>query len=391
MTRVFKSLGVAAVVAALIVSVKLASVAVAGQAPPRTAWGEPDLQGIWTNEFDVPLQRAARYGNREFLTDEEQAELDEQRAALLGRDRRVERGTELDVAGAYNAVFTSMKRTGRRTSLIVDPPDGRIPPTTPEARQKAAADREFRLALLRSTDTCKNKSPACAGGTYDPTPSPRRAEVLSRYNTARMNRHNGPEDGSLADRCMSGGIPEFGTGFGGSFRRIVQTPGGISIFYDVGQGQGFQRNIVMNGSPHLPSSVRQWFGDSRGRWEGGTLVIDVTNFSSKTDFMGSRENLHMVERWTRTGPNTLEYAVTIEDPTVWTLPWTVKEEFTKQNEKENRIYYEPRCHEGNYGFPALLLAARLAEKEHAERRGPHPATKDNATDFVGVEENPLGR
>jgi len=391
MTRLFKFLGAAAAIAAVIVAVKLASVAVAGQAPPRTAWGEPDLQGIWTNEFDVPLQRAARYGNREFLTDEERAEVDKQRAALLGRDRRVERGTELDVAGAYNAVFTSMKRTGRRTSLIVDPPDGRIPPTTPEARQRAAADREFRLALLRSTDTCKNKSPACAGGTYDPTPSPRRAEVLSRYNTARMNRHNGPEDGSLADRCMSGGIPEFGTGFGGSFRRIVQTPGGISIFYDVGQGQGFQRNIVMNGSPHLPSSVRQWFGDSRGRWEGDALVIDVTNFSSKTDFMGSRENLHMVERWTRTGPNTLEYGVTIEDPTVWTRSWTVKEEFTKQNEKENRIYYEPRCHEGNYGFPALLLAARLAEKEHAERRGPHPATKDNATDFVGVEENPLGR
>jgi hypothetical protein len=391
MTRLFTSLGVAAAVAAVIVSVKLAPVTVAGQAPPRTAWGEPDLQGIWTNEFDVPLQRAARYGNREFLTDQEQAELDQQRAALLGRDRRVERGTELDVAGAYNAVFTSVKRTGRRTSLIVDPPDGRIPPTTPEARQRAAADREFRLALLRSTDTCKNKSTACAGGTYDPTPSPRRAEVLSRYNTARMNRHDGPEDGSLGDRCMSGGIPEFGTGFGGSFRRIVQTPGGIAIFYDVGQGQGFQRTIVMNGSPHLPSHVRQWFGDSRGRWEGDTLVVDVTNFSSKTDFMGSRENLHLVERWTRTGPNTLEYGVTIEDPTVWTRPWTVKEEFTKQNEKENRIYYEPRCHEGNFGFPALLLAARLAEQAHAERRGPHPATKDNATDFVGVEENPLGR
>ncbi len=391
MTRLFKSLGVAAVIAAVIVSVKLAPVTVAGQAPPRTAWGEPDLQGIWTNESDIPLQRATRYGNREFLTDEERAELDQQRAALLGRDRRVERGTELDVAGAYNAVFTSMKRTGRRTSLIVDPPDGRIPPTTPEARQRAAADREFRLALLRSTDTCKNKSTACAGGTYDPTPSPRRTEVLSRYNTARMNRHDGPEDGSLGDRCMAGGIPEFGTGFGGSFRRIVQTPGGISIFYDVGQGQGFQRTIVMNGSPHLPSHVRQWFGDSRGRWEGDTLVIDVTNFSPKTDFMGSRENLHLVERWTRTGPNTLEYGVTIEDPTVWTRPWTAKEEFTTQNEKENRIYYEPRCHEGNYGFPALLLAARLAEKAHAERRGPHPATKDNATDFVGVEENPLGR
>ena len=155
---------------------------------------------------------------------------------------------------------------------------------------------------------------ACDGGKYDPTPSPRRAELPPRYNTARINRHDGPEDGALADRCLTGGLPEFGTAFGGSFRRIVQTPGGIAMFYDVGQGQGWQRNIVMNGSPHLPANIRQWYGDSRGHWEGNTLVIDVTNFSPKTDFQGSRENLHLVERWTRTGPSTLEYVVTIEDP-----------------------------------------------------------------------------
>ncbi len=176
-----------------------------------------------------------------------------------------------------------------------------------------------------------------------------------------MNRHDGPEDGSLADRCLTGGLPEFGTAYGGSFRRIVQTPGGISMFYDVGQGQGWQRNIVMNGSPHLPANIRQWYGDSRGHWEGNTLVIDVTNFSPKTDFQGSRENLHLVERWTRTGPNTLEYAVTIEDPTVWTRPWTVKQEFTKQSDQENKIYYEPRCVEGNYALPALLRAARMED------------------------------
>jgi hypothetical protein len=110
----------------------------------------------------------------------------------------------------------------------------------------------------------------------------------------------------------------------------VQTPGRISIFYDVGQGQGWQRNIVMNGSPHLPANVRQWYGDSRGYWKSNTLVIDVTNFSPKTDFQGSRENLHLVERRTRTAPSTLEYEVTIEDPTVWTRPWTVKEEFTRR-------------------------------------------------------------
>jgi len=229
----------------------------------------------------------------------------------------------------------------------------------------------------------------CAGGKYDPTPSPRRAEAPPRYNTGRINRHDGPEDGSLQDRCLTLGLPEFGSAYGGSFRRIVQTPGGISIFYDVGQGQGWQRNIVMDGRPHLPASIRQWYGDSRGRWEGNTLVIDVTNFSPKTDVLGARENLHLVERWTRTGPNTLEYVVTAEDPTVWTRSWTAKLEFTKQSEQENRIYYEPRCLEGNYGHPALLLGARLEELAYAEGRGPHPATKDNATDFVGVEDDPF--
>jgi hypothetical protein len=315
--------------------------------------------------------------------------LDKERAALLGRDKRVERGTELDVAGAYNSVFMSMKRTGARTSLVVDPPNGRIPPLTPEAQKIAAADREFRLALLQSTETCKSKSVACAGGNYNPTPSPRRAERPARYNTARMNRHDGPEDGALPDRCLTGGLPEFGTAYGGSFRRIVQTPGGISMFYDVGQGQGWQRNIVMNASPHLPANIRQWFGDSRAHWEGNTLVIDVTNFSPKTDFRGSREKLHLVERWTRTSPTTLEYEVTIEDPTVWTRPWTVKQELTKQTEQENRIYYEPRCVEGNYAFPSMMLAARRDDLAFAQGQGPDPATKDNATDFVGVEDDPL--
>ena len=400
-TRLLKLIGVAAVSMAVLVCLKPAEVAVADQASTpsvtapatapvaKTPWGEPDLQGIWTDESDTPLQRPAKYANQEFFTEAQRAELDKERAALLGRDRRVEPGTELDVAGAYNAVFLSLKRTGTRTSMIVDPPDGRIPAKTREAQKIAAADQEFRLALLQATETCKTKSVACNGGKYDPKPSPLRAELPSRYNTARMNRHDGPEDGSLMDRCLPAGLPEFGTAYGGSFRRIVQTPGGISMFYDVGQGQGWQRNIVMNGSPHLPASIRQWFGDSRGHWEGNTLVIDVTNFSPKTDILGSRENLHLVERWTRTGPTSLEYVVTIEDPTVWTRPWTVKQEFTKQSDQENKTYYEPRCVEGNYALPSLLLAARLEDLAFAEGRGPDPATKDNATDFVGVEENPL--
>jgi hypothetical protein len=354
----------------------------------KTPWGEPDLQGIWTDESDTPLQRSPKFANQESFTEAQRAELDKERSALLRRDKRVERGTELDVAGAYNALFTSQKRTGLRTSLIVDPPNGRLPTMTPEAAKMAAAEREFRLALLQSTATCKSKSVACAGGKYDPTPSPRRAELPPRYNTQRMNRHDGPEDHSLPDRCLTIGLPEFGAATG-SFRRIVQTPGGISIFYDVGQGQGWQRNIVMNGSPHIPATIRQWYGDSRGHWEGDTLVIDVTNFSPKSDYLGARENLHLVERWRRTGPKSLEYVVTIEDPTVWTRPWTAKQEFTRQSDEENRLYYEPRCVEGNFGLPGLLRGARLEEIAFAEGRGPDPATKDGATDFVGVEDDPL--
>jgi len=354
----------------------------------KTPWGEPDLQGIWTDETDTPLQRSPRYANQGFFTAAQREELDRQRSALLRRDKRVERGTELDVAGAYNGLFQSYKHTGIRTSLIVDPPNGRIPSMTPEAQKIADADRQFRLALLQATETCKLKSVACSGGKYDPTPSPRLADPPPRYNTARMNRHDGPEDGALADRCLTGGLPEFGAPTG-SFRRIVQTPGGISIFYDVGQGQGWQRNIVMNGSPHLPSSIRQWYGDSRGHWEGNTLVVDVTNFSAKTNYQGSSQNLHLIEHWTRTGPTSIEYVATIEDPTVWTRPWTVKQEFTRQSEEANRFYTEPRCIEGNYGHPGLMRGARAEEIAYKEGRGPHPATKDNATDFVGVEDDPL--
>ena len=230
---------VVAAAATAVVSMSIDRISVQGQAASavalKTSWGEPDLQGIWTDEFDTPFQRPAKYANQEFFTDAQREELDKQRLALLNR-----RATERELAGAYNlAVFTSVKHVGMRTSLIVDPPNGQVPPLTLVAQKATVAEREFRLALLQATETCKNKLPACNGGKYDAAPSPRLAELPPRYSTARINRYDGPEDGGLGDRCLTLGLPEFGTAFGGSFRQIVQTAGGISMLYDVGQGQGW--------------------------------------------------------------------------------------------------------------------------------------------------------
>ncbi len=382
-------IGVAAVILAVAVLLKLTALPVAAQAAtttaktgaaakvgpaPKTPWGEPDLQGIWTDEREIPLQRPAQYANRAFLTDAEIAALDKQRAKSKRANRtRPKRGTVQDVAGAYDSVFNTLKHTGRRTSLIVDPPDGRIPPFTPEAEERRDAIREFEVALLQATDICKNNLAECAGGNYGPA-SPRRAEPSPFYGgTGFRNRANGPEDRSLGERCVGGALPEF-SNVNGFFRRIVQAPGVVSMFHDSGQGQGWHRSIPVTGGPHLPQHIRQWWGDSRGLWEGNTLVIDVTNFTAKTDFQGSRENLHLVERFTRLDANTLEYVVTVEDPTTWTRPWTVKQELTKQSDQTNRVYYEPRCHEGNYGMAGLLIGARADERAFTEGRGPDPAT-----------------
>ena len=350
-----------------------------GQNPPgtaqKTAWGEPDLQGIWTDPYETPLQRPAQFGDREFFTEEERAELDRLRAGLLRRDARAEHGTERDVSGAYNAVFQSVQPTGKRTSLIVDPPDGRLPALTPEAEKRNQAEREYRLALLQATETCKNQEPECAGGKYGP-PSPRRAEMPPLYNTVAKNRNDHPEDRSRSERCMAAVLPDFG-----GYRRIVQAPKSVAILYDTGQGQGWQRVIPVDAGPHLPSSIRLRFGDSRGRWEGDTLVVDVTNFSPSFSYLDSRENRHLVERWTRADSSTIQYSVTVEDATTWTKPWTARQELIRQDERANRIYYEPRCHEGNYGLPAMLLGARTEERAFAAGEGPDPATNDTTIGF----------
>ena len=149
----------------------------------------------------------------------------------------------------------------------------------------------------------------------------------------------------------------------------MQTPGGISIFYDVGQGQGWQRNIVMNGSPHLPDSIRQWYGDLRGHWEGNTLVVDVTNFSPKTDFRGARENLHLVERWTRTAPTSSNIGHGRRSDRV-DAAMDRQGRFQQAERRGERIDYEPRCIEGNMGLPGMLHGWPMEERAFAERRVP---------------------
>ncbi|MSO29915.1 MAG: hypothetical protein EXQ48_03090 [Acidobacteria bacterium] len=382
--RALELIGVAAAMVGVIVLLELAPAAQTGPVH-KTPWDEPDLQGIWTRNYETPLQRPTKYANKEFFTDEERAQLDNLRAGIIGRDSaesRRKRGTATDVGGAYNAaIFLSHLRTGRRTSLVVDPPDGRLPPITEEAQKRRAAIRAYQLALLQATDVCKDSQLGCLGGKFGP-PSARRAETPPYYLTngaaggpgggaggGVINRSDGPEDRGFGERCMSAALPDLG-----GFRRIVQSPRQVAMFYDVGQGQGWQRVIPITDRPHVPSRVRLFWGDSRGRWEGNTLVVDVTNFSPKSDFQGAHENLHLVERWTRRDAGTLEYSVTVEDPTTWTKPWTARVELTRQDDQGNRIYYEPRCHEGNFGMMALLAGARADERAFAEGRGPDPAT-----------------
>jgi hypothetical protein len=294
-------------------------------------------------------------------------------AETKGPDRR-DGLAERDVTGAYNAFRQGVPFTqvGKRTSVVIDPPDGRIPRMTPEAAKRMAAYRGYQLALLQATDTCKKHLPACSDGQYGAI-SPRRKEVPPVYNLDRLNRSDGPEDRSQAERCLGNQLPQIGT-----LQRIVQSPDAVTIFYDLDQGQGFSRVIPISSAPHLPSTIREHYGDARGRWDGETLVVDVTNFTNKTQFDGSRENLHLIERYRRSDANTLEYRVTIEDPTTWTKPWTAIVELSKQDEKANQIYQQT-CHEGNYGLTGMLANTRAGEKAFVEGRGPDPALEDNAS------------
>jgi hypothetical protein len=303
---------------------------------PRTADGQPDLQGVWDFRTVTPLERPAEFAGKEFVTPEEAEAFEKKTVAANDADanrntdtRRSVNGTAetQDVALAYNNFWwdRGTKMVGNmRTSLIVEPRDGKLPAQTAEANKRAAA---LRVITERPAE--------------------------------------GPEDRPLSERCITRsntGPPMVPSGYNNNFQ-IVQSKDHVAILveqiHDV-------RIVPLNGEPHLPQDVRQWLGDSRGRFEGDTLVVESTNFKSQTDFRNADENLHVVERFTRTGPDTVRYQFTVTDPTVWTTPFSA--EILAQ--RLDGVIYEYACHEGNYGMEGTLSGARFLEKSsEAAKKG----------------------
>ena len=309
--------------------------------PPMTPYGQPDLRGVWENKSATPLERPKELAGKPFLTDQEVAEMKKRAARIFdvngnsdfaGGDNfflallaNPERYTNPNVTGSVTAMVE--RSFDNRTSLIVDPSDGKIPLLTAEGRRRVAA-----------------------------TPAP---------NAAPRNPAAGPEDLPNALRCITYGMPRLGvTNLNAAgplgYYQIVQSPGYVAISLEAIHET---RIIPLDGHPHLPASVRQWSGDSRGHWEGNTLVVDTTNFSPKSYFLGATENLHVVERFTRDAADTINYEITLNDPTTWTKPWTAVIRLKQTAEK----IYEYACHEGNFNtMEGILGAARADEKAAAE-------------------------
>jgi hypothetical protein len=301
----------------------------------RTPWGDPDLQGTWFVMYDVPLERSAANANKEFLTDEEVAAADKRKGLDPGRNARSS-GAQ-DVTGAYNAVFNSILKTGKRTSMIIDPPDGRIPPlvgATPGATPGAG----------RGT----GRGPGGPGGAGGRGPG---------------GGNDNPEFIAQSPRCLGVPMPflPLNTAFAqGTVMQIVQSPKSMSIYMEDDHAGGGNRAIFMDGRPHAPASLKFYLGDSRGHWEGNTLVIETTNFSQP--FRGSNiETYKMTERIRRVDANNLRREITFEDPKTWTKPWTVLIEMGKTADERHMIF-DSACHEGNYGMTGILVGARREEQ-----------------------------
>jgi hypothetical protein len=318
---------VASVLVAVVGSVAISAGQSGAYTPPRTAWGDPDIQGMWSYNDDVntPFERPGELGGKVEFGDEELAAVLEERAR-----RNVARAPTIggETGAGPTHWYEFWNATSARTSKVIDPPDGRVPPLTPEARTREAARVE-------------------------------------------AQRGRGPsdswEDRSLGDRCIvsRGGWPHVVVNAGsyGNIIRILQSPGYVVITHEMIHET---RVIPVDGRPHISPGIRQYLGDPRGRWEGNTLVVEVTNFSDKTDFRGARETLRLIERFTRVDADAITYAVTIDDPSTFTRPWTIG--VPMKSDTEQTEIFEYACHEGNYAMRNILSGARADEAAPTTKR-----------------------
>jgi hypothetical protein len=310
-------------VTAVITVVSLSAVPSAAQgtageeATPRTPWGDPDLQGIWNNATTTPLQRPEELAGKEFFTDEEVADRD----ARVGETRNTDRSPSAGDPGTYNEFWWERGQTvvNNRTSLIVEPANGRLPSLTPDGQRRADARAEVRRSR----------------GPFDSF-----------------------EDRPLAERCIIyRGVPAFPTGYNNNYH-IVQTPGYVAILQEHIHEV---RIIPIDGRPHVAPGVLQWLGDSRGHWDGDTLVVETTNFNDNALIRGFNgklgDTLHVEERFTRVNGDLIDYQFAVTDDTIWTQPWSGSLPMTKLE----GLMYEYACHEGNYALDTVLRGARHQE------------------------------
>ena len=306
---------------------------------PRTADGHPDMDGTWTNVTITPLERPKEFANKEFFTPAEALVYEKETRTKRNRDQR-QRGTVADVTNAYNDFWwdsgTKVVKT-LRTSMVIDPPDGRIPALTPERLKQL----QVRVDAVKA----RCAQPGC-----------------EEENSGLLGPADGPEDRPLMERCIHFGTigpPMMPSAYNNNFQ-IVQTPGFVAI---EGEMVHDTRRILLDSSPRLPASLRQWKGDSRAHWEDDTLVIDTTNFTGETRFRGSDENLHLTERLTMVDKDTIMYRFTVDDPTAFVRPWTAEYPLLRQD----GLLYEYACHEGNSGLVGILKAARSDEAKAAAK------------------------
>ena len=320
---------------------------------PRTQDGRADLQGVWSNNSVTPMTRPTQWKDKERLTDAELEELktlvaknaddggdaifqNQVQLALDAKEKGKFNQTSYDpTTGNYNQFWMAGRDWDTRTSLIIDPPNGRFPLLTPEAQKRLGG----RVPGL---------PPAGEDGPKRPRPA-------------------GPEDLSLGERCVSFGAPRTGAGYN-SYLQIIQSPTAVVVLQEMAHDA---RIVPIDDRPRLPTTVRQWLGDSRGRWEGETLVVDTTNFTDKSAFSGSligrggsTARMSLVERFTRVAEDTLVYEFTVTDPATWSRPWTVQLPMRLSSEH----IYEYACHEGNYAMPNMLKGARMAEREQQQQK-----------------------